>query len=217
MHVFKNRLDAGRQLAQALPERVLAGRAVVLALPRGGVPVGWEVARARGLPFDICVVRKLGVPGHRELAMGAIAANGVLVVERGVVAAERVSDAHFTQVLNAERDELTRREARYRAGEPPLDLAARTVIVVDDGMATGASLKAALRAIRAQRPAMLVVAVPVAPAGAAQEFDAEPIDAFVCLRAPSLFFSVGQYYEDFREVDDTVVRACLDEARRIAQ
>jgi putative phosphoribosyl transferase len=211
---FANRVDAGRQLALALPARVLAQPLVVVALPRGGVPVGWEIAKTHGLPLELCVVRKLGVPDHPELAMGAIAADGVLVREAAVIAAERVTDAAFAEVLAAERDELARRDARYRGGEPMPDLDGRTALLVDDGMATGASLKAAVRALRLHHPAALVVAVPVAPADAAHEFDADPIDAFLCLRTPPFFFSVGQAYRDFRAVGDETVLACVAEARR---
>lgn len=211
---FANRIDAGRQLALALPAHVLARPLVVFALPRGGVPVGWEIAKTHGLPLELCVVRKLGVPDHPELAMGAIAADGVLVREAAVIAAERVTDAAFAAVLAAERDELARRDARYRGGEPMPDLDGRTALLVDDGMATGASLKAAVRALRLHHPAALVVAVPVAPAGAAHEFDADPIDAFLCLRIPPFFFSVGQAYRDFRAVGDETVLACVAEARR---
>jgi putative phosphoribosyl transferase len=211
---FANRVDAGRQLALALPARVLAQSPVVFALPRGGVPVGWEVAKTHGLPLELCVVRKLGVPDHPELAMGAIAADGVLVVEPSVVTFEHVSDDAFAQVLAAERDELARRDARYRGGEPLPDLSGRTALIVDDGMATGASLRAAVRALRLHHPAAVVVAVPVAPAGAVHDFDADPVDAFLCLRTPAFFFSVGQAYRDFRAVGDETVLACVAEARR---
>jgi len=184
---------------------------VVLALPRGGVPVGFEIATALGAELDVMPVRKIGVPGHKELAMGAIASGGALYVERDMMRAMGVSQAQYDAVLAQERVELARRETLYRGDRPAAQVESRTVLLVDDGMATGASMKAAVLALRTRRPQRIVAAVPVAPAGVEADFEGI-VDAVVCIAQPSLFFSVGQYYEDFGETTDADVRELLHRA-----
>ena len=197
-------------LAERLRDEADAS-ALVLALPRGGVPVAFEVAIALGAELDVLPVRKIGVPGHKELAMGAIATGGALQVERDTLKAAQVSQAQFDAVLAQERAELGRREGLYRGNRPPARVEGRAVILVDDGIATGATMKAAVLAVRACRPARIVAALPVAPAGIEADF-ADTVDAFVCVAQPALFFSVGQHYEDFGETTDDEVRALLERA-----
>ncbi len=205
--LFRDRRQAGRLLAQ----RLLAYRGpdtIVFALPRGGVPVGYEVARALGAPLDVCVVRKLGLPGHEELAMGAIASGGEVVLEPRVARAYGVSDAMIQRVIATERRELERREREYRGGHRPPALPGRTVILVDDGLATGSTMRAAARSLRASRPARLVVAVPVAPRETCAEMRSEADDV-VCLETPEPFWAVGAWYQDFSPTTDAQVRALL--------
>jgi predicted phosphoribosyltransferase len=206
---YLDRTDAGSQLARHLAA-AYAGRGdvVVLGLPRGGVPVAAEVARALGAPLDVFCVRKLGVPGQPELAMGAIATGGVVVVNQDVVAEIFVPPDVMAEVTAAERAELERRERAYRGDRPPPSLAARTVVLVDDGLATGASMRAAVRAVRAAGPTRVVVAVPVAAAETCRSLEAEA-DEVVCPLAPKGFRSVGGWYEDFSTTSDDEVRRCL--------
>jgi len=210
---FADRREAGVELA----EKVAAYRGrtdvVVLALPRGGVPVAYEVARSLSAPLDIFVVRKLGVPGHRELAMGAIASGGVKVLNDDVVGWYRIPTAVIDEVAREEAIELERREQTYRGQLPPLDLRDRIVLLVDDGLATGSTMKAAVMAVRAHNPARIVVAVPVGAAETCQEFR-EIADEIVCARTPHPFSAVGQWYRDFSETSDAEVRALLHEKRR---
>lgn len=201
---FHDRFDAGRQLAVAL--RGYAGRPdlVVLALPRGGVPVGYELARALGAPLDVFVVRKLGVPGHEELAMGAIATGGVRVLNDEVVRGLSISSAVIEGVTTRETAELVRREERYRLGRPALPAQRRTVILVDDGLATGSTMRAALTALRLQHPTRLVAAVPVAARSSCAAL--RPLaDDIVCLRLPHDFHAVGLWYDDFSQTTDDEV------------
>jgi putative phosphoribosyl transferase len=184
---------------------------LVLALPRGGVPVAYEIAEALDAPLDVFLVRKLGVPGHEELAMGAIASGGVEVWDSGILARFGVSEAEIAQVLQRERRELSRRERLYRQERPALELKGRTVILVDDGMATGASMQAAVAAVAFAGPERLVVAVPVAPPSSALGFR-KRVDEFVCLANPEPFYAVGMFYQDFEETGDAEVRDLL--ARR---
>jgi len=205
---FRDRSEAGRRLADAL--RHLAGRpdVLVLGLPRGGVPVASEVARALRAPLDVFVVRKLGVPGNRELAFGAIASGGVRVLNEPMAIGLRLPPAVIDAVSAAEREELTRRERAYRGDAPPLDVAGKTVVLVDDGLATGASMRAAVVALRARGPARIVVAVPTAAPEACDDFRDE-VDELVCAETPAHFTAVGERYDDFRDTSDEEVRTLL--------
>ncbi len=204
---FQDRADAGRQLADHLD--VYSGRTdvLVLALPRGGVAVGVQVARRLGVPLDVILVRKLGVPGHEEFAMGAIASGGVRILSDDVVAALGVSERDVALVAAAEEAELARRERIYERSRAP-QITGRTIILVDDGLATGATMRAAAVVIRGQSPARLVVAVPVAPRETCEALRAE-VDEVVCLATPEPFHSVGSWYEDFRQFTDEEVRQML--------
>ncbi len=209
---FLDRADAGRFLARELAG--LEGRRdlIVLALPRGGVPVGYEIARALKVPLDVFVVRKLGVPGQEELAMGAIASGGVRVLNKEVVAALGPRAGEVIEQASArEREELIRREQQYRGERPFPELAGKTVVLVDDGLATGATMRAAARAVRERRPAELIIAVPVAAVSTCHEMRSEA-DKVVCAVTPALFFGVGQFYKDFRQITDEEVRALLARA-----
>jgi predicted phosphoribosyltransferase len=212
---FRDRAEAGRLLARELS--AYAGRTdvLVLALPRGGVPVAFEVARALGAPLDVFVVRKLGVPGHEELAMGAIAPGGVCVVNEALVRRLRIPEGTLDEVATAETRELERRERLYRGGRPPVDVRGRTVILVDDGLATGATMHAAVRALRTQGPAAVVVAAPV---GAPETCAAlsGPADDCVCVLRPRDLRGVALWYEDFTQTEDAEVSALLERARTAA-
>lgn len=205
---FRNRADAGRALAARLGH--LAGRpgVVVLALPRGGVPVAYEVAKALGAPLDVFLARKLGVPGHAELAMGAIAAGGTRVLNRAVVDSLRIPPEAVEEVAAREGAELARREQSYRPDRPPVDVAGRVVVVVDDGLATGATMRAAVTALKAQQPVRVVVAVPVGSAETCAALAAEA-DEVVCVASPASFHAVGQWYDDFSQTSDDEIRALL--------
>ena len=207
---FANRLGAGRRLAEALA--AYAGRpdVVVLGLPRGGVPVAAEVARALGAPLDVFLVRKLGVPGHEELAMGAIASGGVRVLNEDVLDGLRIPAAVVEDITDVEAAEMARRERAYRGGRPPLDVRNRVVIVVDDGLATGSTMRAAVAALRRLEPARIVVAVPTGARETCQMLR-EEADEVVCLMTPDPFHAVGLWYGDFRPTTDDQVRALLAE------
>ena len=209
--LFRDRTDAGRQLAAKLA--LYAGRTDVrvLALPRGGVPVAFEVAKALRAPLDVFLVRKLGLPGHEELAMGAIASGGVRVLNEDVVRRFRVSDDVIDAVAAEEEKELDRRERLYRGDRPTTDVRDRTVILVDDGLATGATMRAAVVALRQQRPARIVVAVPVGAAETCAEFETEADDT-VCAHTPKPFYGVGMWYDDFSQTTDEEVRELLERA-----
>ncbi len=212
---FANRRDAGRQLAAKLEAYAGRGDVVVLALPRGGVPVGYEVAHALGVPLDVLTVRKLGVPRQPELAMGAIASGGAMFLNHSILLATGVSDASLHAVEARERAELERREKLYRGARPLPEIRGKTVIVVDDGMATGASMHAAVLALRSLQPAHIVVAVPVASAEAARRLD-EAVDAFVCGLTEAGFRAVGQLYRDFDPTTDEEVCGLLDAACKVS-
>ena len=207
-----DRTEAGRMLGEVLARRY-AGRedVIVLALPRGGVPVAYEVARRLHAPLDVFVVRKLGVPGHEELAMGAIASGGALILNDEVIKALRVPQEEIDRVADNERAELVRREREYRDDRPAPGLDGRTVILIDDGLATGASMMAAVRAIEAQKPRTLVVAVPVAAPQTYAEFQRQ-VDEMVCLMLPEPFYAVSAWYEDFSQTTDEEVRDLLARA-----
>jgi predicted phosphoribosyltransferase len=210
---FRDRVDAGRALASEL--RKYAGRddVIVLALPRGGVPVAYEVARAIAAPLDVFIVRKLGVPGHEEYAMGAVASGGVRVVSEDVVRDLGLTAADVERVAAREIAELERRERLYRGERPEPDLQGRTVILVDDGLATGSTMKAAVKALAARTPAAIVVAVPVAAADTCREL-AREVHEVVCAVTPEPFHAVGLWYEDFRQTTDAEVHALLEQGRR---
>jgi len=209
---FTNRFDAGRRLAAALASYAGRPDVLVLALPRGGVPVAFEVARALDAPLDIFVVRKLGVPGHEEFAMGAIATGGVGLIDDAVVRQLGISEREIEVVTRTEQRELERRERQYRGDRPPPDIAGRTVILVDDGLATGASMRVAVAALRREHPARIVVAVPIAPPETCEALRQEA-DAVVCALSPDPFDAVGLWYDDFEQTTDDEVRALLERAR----
>ncbi|MBD2068279.1 phosphoribosyltransferase [Leptolyngbya sp. FACHB-671] len=202
--LFKDRTAAGQLLAEQLKEYVDRSDVLVLALPRGGVPVAFEIAKALNAPLDVWLVRKLGVPGQEELAMGAIASGGVRVLNPDVVRNHRLFEAAIHKTTVREQRELERREKLYRGDRPPLNLHGATVIVVDDGLATGATMRAAIMAIRHQDPARLVVAIPVAAAETCHDMEAE-VDQVVCAMTPEPFYSVGLWYESFPQVSDAEV------------
>jgi putative phosphoribosyl transferase len=205
---FRDRTDAGQALAGDLAGYAGRKDVVVLALPRGGVPVAYEVARALGAPLDVFLVRKLGLPGHEELAMGAIASGGIRLINEEVVQAYHVTRAEIETVAAAEQTELERRELLYRDGRPLPALADRTVILVDDGLATGATMRVAVLALRAESPARIVVAVPVAAADTCDEFRSF-VDDVVCAETPEPFYAVGVWYEDFEQTTDQEVHDLL--------
>jgi predicted phosphoribosyltransferase len=214
--LFQDRRDAGRRLGTRLREFVLEKsldpeKIVVLALPRGGVPVGFEVAAALQAPLDIFVVRKLGAPGHEELAMGAIASGGVRVMNDEIVRALDVTPEQLEITTNREKQELERREEAYRAGRPPVVVRARTVVLVDDGLATGYTMRAAVAALRRSEPERIIVAVPVAARSTCAELEKEADDV-VCLFAPFDFVAVGQWYRNFAQTSDEEVRQLLAES-----
>jgi putative phosphoribosyl transferase len=204
-------VHAGQVLASKLTKYGGRPDVRVLALPRGGVPVAYEVARALGAPLDVFLVRKLGVPGHRELAMGAIASGHVRVLNRDIVGQLGIPPEVIDRVAALEEQELARRERAYRGDRPPLDLRNQTVILVDDGLATGATMRAAVAALRQQGPARIVVAVPAAAAETCAAI-AEEVDEIVCAETPRPFYAVGLWYEDFGETTDEEVRRLLGSA-----
>jgi putative phosphoribosyl transferase len=210
---FRNRTEAGRVLADELKRYANRDDLIVLALPRGGVPVAFEVAHALHAPLDVFVVRKLGVPGHEELAMGAIASGGVLVIEPSVVEDLSIPMEVVLDVAAREEQERLRREREYRGDRPGPDVRGRTVILVDDGLATGSTMRAAVAALRKLQPAKIVVAVPVAVRSTCEEL-AEEVDEVVCARTPEPFYGVGEWYADFSQTTDEEVRDLLARAER---
>ena len=209
--LFKDRTAAGQVLAKELAAYANRSDVLVLALPRGGVPVAFEVAKALNAPLDVFLVRKLGVPGQEELAMGALASGGVRVLNDEVVAGLGLSETIINKVAEKEQQELERRERLYRDDRPAPDLHERTVILVDDGLATGATMRAAVRALRQQQLARLVVGVPVSSPETCHEFQTE-VDDIVCARTPRPFYSVGLWYDDFSQTTDDEVRDLLQRA-----
>lgn len=210
---FYDRTEAGIHLARELAEYAGDPNVRVLALPRGGVPVGFEVARALHAPLDVFLVRKLGLPGHEEYAMGAIASDGLVVLDRRVTREFDVSDDDIARVLDRERRELDRRERLYRGGREPHDIAGRTLILVDDGLATGSSMRAAVVALRQGHPRRIIVAAPI---GAPETCDAlrAEADRVVCAATPEPFIAVGLWYENFAETSDAEVQELLERAER---
>ncbi len=206
--IFRNRQEAGQRLAAHLGKYANRQDAIVLGVPRGGVPVAFEVARALNLPLNVFVLRKLGVPGHKEFAFGAIGSGGVRVLDREVVEALGLSNLMIEAVTQVERAELARREQIYRGGRPPLDVRGQTVILVDDGIATGASVTAGVRTLRQMQPAAIVIAAPVVPLAAVNRLRRE-VDDVVCAEIPETFFGVGQFYDDFSQVSDAEVNELL--------
>ncbi|AEI67759.1 phosphoribosyltransferase [Corallococcus macrosporus] len=213
---FQDRYEGGRVLADHLRRHAGQPGPLVLALPRGGVPVAAEVARELGVPLDVFLVRKLGTPGHEELAMGAIASGGVRVLNREVVDELNIGREQLEATTRRESQELQRREQRYREGRPPPDVRGRTVILVDDGLATGTTMRAAVAALRIQGPAAIIVAVPVAPEETCESLG-QVADEVVCVRTPEPFYSVGLWYRDFAQTEDDEVRALLAQAAREQQ
>ena len=213
MTLYRDRSDAGRVLATQLTAYANRRDVLVLALPRGGVPVAYEVAKALHAPLDVFIVRKLGVPGHEELAMGAIATGGVCVLNEDVVQMLHIPDRVIEAVIAKEQQELERREHLYRDDRPPPDVRDRTIILIDDGLATGATMRAAIKALRQQHPARLVVAVPVAAPPTCEELGAQ-VDEIICAKTPEPFYGVGYWYEDFSQTTDEEVHALLAQSEQ---
>jgi putative phosphoribosyl transferase len=213
---FRNRAEAGKKLARRLRAYARRKDAIVLGIPRGGVTVAFEVATELELPLDVFVLRKLGVPGHEELAFGAIASGGARVLDTDITETLGISRAQIEEITASERKELTRREIAYRGGRPPLSVKGLTVIVVDDGIATGSSLRAGIEALRQLKPARIVIAAPVAPQTTFNRFKAE-VDEVVCVEVPELFYAIGQFYEDFSQVSDREVIELLKKAQPPAE
>jgi putative phosphoribosyl transferase len=209
--LFRDRTDAGQALARALAPYAGRPDLIVLALPRGGVPVGFEVARALGAPLDVFVVRKLGFPGNDEYAMGAIASGGVRVIDEELLRQTGISPAVVERIVRQEERELRRRELAYRGDLPAVELAGRTAILVDDGLATGASMRAAVKAVRERGARQIVVAVPVGPADTVRQL-ALLADDVICVAMPEPFLAVGRFYERFDQTDDAEVLALLRQA-----
>ncbi|HEX2913172.1 MAG TPA: phosphoribosyltransferase [Chloroflexia bacterium] len=210
---FENRQQAGKVLATRLKAYANRPDVVVLALPRGGVPVAYQVAMALNVPLDIIVVRKLGLPGQEELAMGAIASGGVCVLNQELVADLYISDQTIERVARVEEIELKRREQRYRAGRPPLEVKGKIVILVDDGLATGTTMLAAITALKKQEIISLVVAVPIAPYDTFHRF--QPlVDQMVSVITPGAFFALGYWYREFSQTSDEEVCWLLEQAAR---
>jgi len=212
MKRFRDRVEAGRILAERLEEYAGRSDVIVLALPRGGVPVGFEVSRQLGVPLDVFLVRKLGVPGREELAFGAIASGGATVLNEEVVASLGIDGETIAAVARREQAELERREEVYRGTRAPPGVAGKVVLLVDDGLATGASMRAAVKALRRLGPERIVVAVPTAARRTCEDFRPD-VDDIVCAMTPEPFLAVGMWYQDFSETTDDDVRALLGRAR----
>ena len=213
MTVFRDRRDAGRKLAQKLLHYADRPDVTVFALPRGGVPVAYEVALVLGAPLDIFIVRKLGLPGREELALGAIGSGGIRVLNSDVIRILNIPQEVINIVAQRELQELQRREQQYRGDRSASDVRGRTVILIDDGLATGASMRAAVAGVRAQHPARIVVAVPTAAREVCDAFEFA-VDEMVCVITPEPFYGVGKWYEEFAQIDDEEVRRLLEEANR---
>lgn len=210
--LFWNRKQAGERLAKRLMGYADREDVLILALPRGGVPVGFEIARVLHAPLDVFVVRKLGTPGQEELAMGAIAPGGIRELNRDIVDTLMISDETLEMIVRQEQAELERREKAYRGDRPRPEIRGKTVILVDDGLATGASMRAAVHAIRTMSPEKIIVAVPVGAVDTCKDFR-NLADEIVCLEKPEPFYGVGAWYEDFSQTSDEEVREFLDRAQ----
>ena len=208
---FRDRSHAGQLLASLLESYVDRPGVLVLGLPRGGVPVAYEVAKSLRAPLDILLVRKLGVPGQKELAMGAIASGGMRVLNRQLIAALAIGDDEIEAVAQRESHELERRERLYRSGRPAPEVSGKTLILVDDGLATGATMRAAVEALRSRGPYRIVIAVPVGARATCDELRGE-VDDLVCAKASDQFYAVGMWYDDFSQVSDDWIRELLDRA-----
>jgi putative phosphoribosyl transferase len=208
---FTDRQEAGRLLAERLNEYAGRNDVLVLGVPRGGIPVAFEVATALKAPLDVFVLRKLGVPGQEELAFGAITSQGARVIDREITQAVGLTDQEIELVTAAEKREAERRESAYRGGRPPLEVRGRIVILVDDGIATGSSMRAAIAVLRQMKPARLVIAVPVAPLATCNRLRRE-VDELVCPYTPEFFYAIGQFYLDFSQVEDEEVNDLLRRA-----
>jgi predicted phosphoribosyltransferase len=212
--LYQNRRQAGRLLSTWLCKYANAGNVIVLALPRGGVPVGFEIASALAVPLDVFIVRKLGTPGHEELAMGAIASGGTCVINEGIVRTLGISQWTIDQVTSRELTELERREQKFHSGAYAGQLSGKVVILVDDGLATGATMRAAIRAIKLQNPEFIVVAVPVGDFSTCVDLERE-VDEFYCAATPQPFEGVGKWYADFTQTSDEEVSHLLETSRSL--
>ncbi|HVA95782.1 MAG TPA: phosphoribosyltransferase [Candidatus Dormibacteraeota bacterium] len=212
--VFQDRAEAGRQLAKHLDAYANLPNVIVLGIPRGGVPVAFQVAVELRAPMDVFIVRKLGVPGHEELGFGAIASGGIRYLDHEIIGSAELSDLEIELITAKEGQELARREHAYRAGMPPVDVKGKIVILVDDGIATGASMRVAVLALRQMKPAKIVVAVPVAPASTCRHLQSD-VDKLICIYKPAMFWGIGEFYADFTQVPDREVTDLLQQAQRI--
>jgi putative phosphoribosyl transferase len=211
---FHDRREAGQLLAAKLTAHLHETSVLVLALPRGGVPVAFEVAKGLHAPLDVILVRKLGVPGRQELAMGALATGGIRVLNADVIEMHGIPDTVINEVTRHEYQELQRRERLYRGDRPPYDVRDRTVLLVDDGIATGATMHAAVAALQQQLPARLIIAVPVAASSTCDTFTAKGVK-LVCILKPRLLFAIGSWYDDFSPTTDEEVRDLLEQAKSV--
>lgn len=215
MERFSDRYEAGKRLAKACQHYTGQPDALVLALPRGGVPVAYEIAKSLSLPLDVFLVRKLGMPGHEELAIGAIASGDITVFNQDILSQFRPSQNAIDKIIEEEKKELSRREASYRGGKPALNLKGKTIILVDDGIATGATVKAAVKALRGQKPKKLVLAIPVAALSSYKDMSLL-VDEIICLLKPEYFNAVGLWYENFTQTSDEEVFQLLKDLQKLS-
>jgi putative phosphoribosyl transferase len=213
--LIRDRVEAGQILASKLKQYAKRSDVIILALPRGGVPVAYQVAKTYDLPLDIFLVRKLGVPGQEELAMGAIASGGVRVLNREIIEALQIPQSIIDTVAAKEQNELERREKFYRQDAPPIDVANKTVILIDDGLATGATMRAAAEALQLQNVGEIIIAVPVAAESTCRELS-QLVNEIVCVLTPEPFYGVGYWYDDFSQTSDNEVIELLRKARGVA-
>jgi predicted phosphoribosyltransferase len=212
--MFKDRTEAGKRLANELSDYENRDDVIILGLARGGVPVAFEIAKEINVPMDVFLVRKLGVPSQKELAMGAIASGGIRILNDDVINMLRISDRAIDHVANEEQQELERREREYRGNRQKIDVKDRVSILVDDGLATGASMRAAVRALRQMEPAKIVIAVPVAAPDTCDAFK-DKVDEIICLATPEPFYAIGAWYDNFSQTTDEEVRSILAEADKL--